>query len=92
MYKILQQLNLTAEQSQKLTTINREFQANNVALDQEIQTDYQAINTPLLSDASSKELRKQHQKFQALVQQLNNNRFEMMLQTKEVLTHKQLTQ
>ncbi|MEM7758334.1 MAG: hypothetical protein AAF298_09445, partial [Cyanobacteria bacterium P01_A01_bin.40] len=46
----------------------------------------------LLSDASSKELRKQHQKFQALVQQLNNNRFEMMLQTKEVLTHKQLTQ
>ena len=92
MNKMLQQLDLSAEQSQRIETIKEEFKAKNVALDEEIKTNHQQGRLSLGSDASPEELRQQHQRVQALHQQLNNNRFEMMLQVREVLTPEQQDQ
>ena len=46
----------------------------------------------LASNASEEQLRKQHQNIQGLRQQLGNNRFETMLQVREILTPEQRTQ
>ena len=46
----------------------------------------------LANDASEEQLRQQHQNIQGLRQQLGNNRFETMLQVREILTPEQRTQ
>lgn len=92
MNRILQQLDLTTEQSQKIKSIKEEFRTKNVALEEEIKTNHSKERLSLNSDASPEELRQQHQQVQALHQQLNNNRFEMMLQVRETLTSEQRNQ
>lgn len=90
--KILQQLDLTPEQSQQIEGIKQEFETKNSPLKEEMQSNRQDIGLTFTSDASTAELRQQHQKVRALRQQLGDNHFEMMLQVREILTPEQRTQ
>ena len=90
--KLLEQIDLTPEQSQKIDAIHEQFHSDNETLFQEMRTNYQEMRSLLASDASDEQLRQQHQKMQDLRQELGNNRFETMLQVREILTPQQRTQ
>ena len=90
--KLLEQLDLTPEQSQKIDEIHEQFHAENKTLFEEMRTNHQEMQSLLASDASPEQLRRQHQKIQDLRQQLSTNRFENMLQVREILTPQQRTQ
>ncbi len=92
MKKVLEQLNLTPEQSQQIEAIHERFHSDNETLYQEMRTNHQEMRSLLASDASEEQLRQQHQNIQGLRQQLGNNRFETMLQVREILTPEQRTQ
>ena len=92
MKKVLEQLNLTPEQSQQIEAIHERFHSDNETLYQEMRTNHQQLRSLLASDASEEQLRQQHQNIQGLRQQLGNNRFETMLQVREILTPEQRTQ
>lgn len=92
MEKLLQQLDLTSEQSQQIETIQEQFRSENEALLQEMQSNRQQMHSLLTSDTSAEELRQQHQQAQSLHQQLSDNRFETMLQIRDVLTPEQRAQ
>ncbi|ELS00838.1 P pilus assembly/Cpx signaling pathway, periplasmic inhibitor/zinc-resistance associated protein [Xenococcus sp. PCC 7305] len=92
MKKLLEQLDLTPEQSQKIDAIHEEFHSENETLFQEMRSNHQELRSLLASDASQEQLRQQHQKIQNLRQQLGTNRFETMLQVRELLTPEQRTQ
>ena len=91
MEKLLQQLDLTSEQAQKIQAIREESNRENEALYQEMKTNHEQMRSLFSSDASSEQLRQQYQKSQDLHQKLGNNRFEMMVQVREVLTPEQRT-
>lgn len=92
MGKLLQQLDLTSEQSQQIEAIREQSRTENDPLYQEMQANREQMRSLFTDDASSEQLRQQHQKIQVLSQQLGDNRFEMMLQVREVLTPEQRTQ
>ena len=92
MEKLLQQLELTPEQSQQISAIQENSRTESETLWQEMQTNHEQMKSLLSSDASPEQLRQQHQQVQALRQQLGDNRFETMLQVREILTPEQRTQ
>lgn len=90
--RLLQQLDLTTEQKQKIVAIQEESETKTEdleALHQEMESQHQEMKFLLASDASIIQLRQQHQKLEEIHQQLGNNRFETMLQIREVLTSEQ---
>lgn len=91
MKKLLEQLDLTPEQSTKIEEIQEQAQSDNEALFQEMRTNREEMRSLFTSDASPEELRQQHQKIQALRQQLGSSRFETMLEVREILTPEQRT-
>ena len=91
MKKLLEQLDLTPEQSTKIEEIHEQAHADNEALYQEMRTNYQEMRSLFTSDASAEELRQQHQKLQGLRQQIGTSRFETKLQVREILTPEQRT-
>ena len=92
MKQVLEQLNLTPEQSQKINALHEQFHSDNETLFQEMRTNHQEMRSLLASDASEEQLRQQHQKNQDLHQELGTNRFETMLQVREILTPEQRSQ
>lgn len=92
MSKMLEQLNLTPEQSEQIETIKTESRAQNDALHQDMETIREEMRSLLASDASVEQLREQHQRMQEVHQKLSDNRFETMLQIREVLTPEQRSQ
>ena len=90
--KLLQKLDLTSQQSEQITAIREQFEAENEALYEEMRTNKEEMRSLFTSDASSEQLRQQHNQSQELRQQIGNNRFEMMLQIREVLTPEQREQ
>ena len=89
MEKLLQQLDLTPEQSQQIEAIQEQFRTDNETLRQEMQANHQEMRSLLASDSSPEQLRQQHQQLQSLRQQLGTNHFETMLQVREILTPEQ---
>lgn len=89
MQKFLDQLDLTAEQSEKIAAIQDDSRNDNQSLYQEMKANHQEMRSLFNNDASPEQLRQQHQEIQSLRQQLGNNRFETMLQIREVLTPEQ---
>ena len=90
--RLLQQLDLTIEQRQKIEAIQEESNTKTEALEalhQEMHSQYQKMESLLASNASTEQLRQQHQQLEKLHQQLDNNRFETMLRIREVLTSEQ---
>ncbi|MCC0178970.1 Spy/CpxP family protein refolding chaperone [Waterburya agarophytonicola K14] len=89
MNKLLQQLDLTEEQSQSIETIRSRSQTTAEDLHEQMKAEHQEIKSLLTSDADTEQIRQQFQETQALHQQLGNNRFETMLEIREVLTSEQ---
>lgn len=90
--KLLQQLDLTSEQSAQIEAIQERSKTDNQTLWQQMQTNRQEMQSLLTSNASADELRATHQNVQNIQQELGNNRFETMLEIREVLTPEQRTQ
>ena len=90
--RLLEQLDLTSEQSEQIEAIQEQSETENQALFEQLQTNHQQMQSLLSSNANSEELRANHQQEQNLRQQLGNNRFETMLEIREVLTPEQRTQ
>jgi protein CpxP len=89
MDKLLEQLDLTPEQSQNIEAIKEQSKTATESLRSQMQTQHQEMRSLLASDASTEQLRQQHQQVEELHQQLGNNRFETMLRIREVLTSEQ---
>ena len=87
--KMLEQLDLSNEQSEQIKAIKERAQANGEGLREQMRAEKQEMRSLLQSDTSNAVLTQQHQKLQNLRQQLGNNRFETMLQVREVLTPEQ---
>ena len=85
----LRELDLTPEQSEQIETIQQQSQADTEPLRQEFQQAHAQMRSLLAGNANSDELRQQHQQIQTLHQQLGNQRFETMLQVREILTPEQ---
>lgn len=87
--RLMQELNLTSEQMQKMQEIRSQYQG-------EISQDQQALRQATLElrdllagTASVEEIRAKHREVQALQQQLGESRFESTLAMREVLTPSQ---
>ena len=89
MGKLLQQLDLTSEQSQQIETIQEQSRSDAQGLKERLQTQHQEMRSLMASDADIEQIREKHQETQELHQQLSGNRFETMLQIREVLTLEQ---
>ncbi len=89
MQKFLDQLDLTSEQSEQIAAIQDKFLSDNESLYQEMKANHQQMRSLFSNDATPEQLRQQHQAIQNLRQQLGNNRFETMLQIREILTPEQ---
>ena len=89
MGKLLQQLDLTSEQSQQIETIQEQSKTNVQGLKEKLQTQHQEVRSLMAGDADIEQIREEHQETQELRQQLSSNRFETMLQIREVLTLEQ---
>jgi periplasmic protein CpxP/Spy len=87
--KMLQQLELNTDQSQQIEAIKQEFKTKNEALKEQVQNNRQEMRSLLASDISTEQLRQEYQERQSLLQRLDSNRWEMMLQVREVLTSEQ---
>lgn len=90
--KLWEELDLTPEQSQQIEAIHEQSQAEAEPLRQELQQTHEQMRSLLAANASADELRQQHGQIQTLHQQLDDRRFETMLQIREVLTPEQRQQ
>ena len=90
--RLTQELDLTPEQSEQIEAITTQSKTDSQALFEQMQTSRQEMQSLLVSDASPEQLREQHQSVQNLQEQLSNDRFETMLEIREVLTPEQRTQ
>jgi Spy/CpxP family protein refolding chaperone len=90
--KLVQQLDLTSEQSAQIEAIQEQSETENQALFEQLQNNRQEMQSLLASDADPEQLRATHQNGQNLRQKLDTNRFETMLEIREVLTPEQRTQ
>ncbi|MEM7594522.1 MAG: Spy/CpxP family protein refolding chaperone [Cyanobacteria bacterium P01_A01_bin.83] len=89
MEKLLQNLDLTDEQSQQVKAIQEQSATTVEDIREQIQAQRQEMQSLFASDANTDEIRSQFQASQQLRQQLSTNRFETMLQIREILTPEQ---
>jgi len=86
---LMQALNLSQEQKQKLETIRKQSQAQMGQRKQALRQAEQSLRQMMQGTDSADQLRAQHQQVQELRQQMENLRFENMLAMREVLTPEQ---
>ena len=91
MRRIFEQLDLTPEQTQRIRDVRQQSRQSTQDLRQQIQAAHDQMRSLMASNASSDQLRQQHQRIQALRQQMANQRFEMLLLVREELTPAQRT-
>ncbi len=89
MQKLLQQLDLTPEQSTQIESIHEQYHTANQQNYQQLQQARAEMRSLFAQDANPNQLRQKHQEIQNLHQQLGNNRFEATLQVREILTSQQ---
>lgn len=92
MEKLIQELDLTAEQAQEVREIQERSQAENEALYQQIPTLKQELQSLWASEADSQQIQQQQQQLQAIRQQIGQNRWEDLLEIRELLTPEQRSQ
>ncbi|HLO86433.1 MAG TPA: Spy/CpxP family protein refolding chaperone [Nostocaceae cyanobacterium] len=85
-------INLTDAQKQQLKALHEQARKDAEPLGQQLREADEKMRSLLASDTSNEQLRQQHQKIQALRQQLDNKRFETMLAERQILTPEQRTQ
>lgn len=87
--KLMQELDLTPEQSQQVEAIQEESKEIAEDLKEQMRSQREEMKSLMASDADAEEIRAQYQEAQSLRQELGNNRFETMLRVREVLTSEQ---
>ncbi|MBL1209391.1 Spy/CpxP family protein refolding chaperone [Geminocystis sp. GBBB08] len=90
--KLMEKLNLSAEQKQRIESIRTKFEPQMTSIREQMRIEREKMSTMMQNNESQNNLRAQHQKISALQQQMNNLRFESMLETREVLTPQQRQQ
>jgi protein CpxP len=85
----LQQLDLTAEQTEQIRAIKGQERSANEGLRQQMQNAHEQMKSLLAGNATAEQLRQQHNTLQALHQQMSDRRFETMLQVRDLLTDEQ---
>jgi Spy/CpxP family protein refolding chaperone len=90
-FKWLSSLNLTGEQKEEIKTIKQQAQEDRDNLEPELKAAKEKMRSLFDGNATIDELRVQHQQLESLEQQARNQRFETMLQIREVLTPEQRT-
>ena len=85
----LEDLDLSTEQTDEIRTIQAQSRESMTALGEQMQQAHEQMRSLLDSNATDAQLRQQHQQMQTLQQQMANQRFETMLQVRQVLTPEQ---
>ena len=85
----LQQLDLSSEQSERIKEIHQESKEQMQSLHQQKKEAKEQMKSLFASNATSRQLRQQHQKLQNIHQELGTQRFEKILAIREVLTPEQ---
>lgn len=88
----LEELNLTTEQSSRIQAIQQQSRTAGEGLHQQLQQAHEEMRSLMSGNASATQLRQKHQQLQTLKQQLDDQRFETMLEIREVLTAEQRAQ
>ena len=88
----LGELNLSAEQMQRIKAIHEQYKPQVQANRQAAQAVHEELRNLMRSNASTTELRQKHEQMQSLHQQGGDLRFESMLAIREVLTPEQRQQ
>lgn len=90
--KLLNKLNLSSEQSTQIEAIHDRLRQENETLYEQVKIQKEAMQQLFASNASDSELLQQRQEIQNLKQELKDNRFEGMLEIREILTLEQRAQ
>ncbi|NJK28168.1 MAG: Spy/CpxP family protein refolding chaperone [Coleofasciculaceae cyanobacterium SM2_3_26] len=89
--RLIEELDLTDDQVQQLQAIREANQPQMQQLREELQTEKDKLRDMMAGTASEQELRTQHQRVQALHEEMGNLHFENMLAMRQVLTPEQRT-
>lgn len=87
--RFFEQLSLNESQLQSIRTIREDARSNLQPLRDQVRISRQEIRELMASNASTSELRQKYETLSSLEQQLRTERFETMLQIREVLTPEQ---
>lgn len=87
--QMFEQLNLTPAQLSQIRAIREASRATMQPLREQMRAGHQELRTLMASDASTDEIRQRHSALMTLDQQLRTQRFEVMLQIRDVLTPEQ---
>ena len=90
--KILEQLNLSAQQKRQVTAIRKRFKTERDNLDRQIKDRRQEMRSLLTTNTSRDRLKQDYQETRSLLERLGENRFEMMMQIRKILTPQQRVQ
>jgi Spy/CpxP family protein refolding chaperone len=85
----IEELDLTEEQVTQIRAIREGSQDEMQALHDQLRAEREVMHTLMSGTATDDELRSQHQKVQALHQEVGDQRFENMLAVRAVLTPEQ---
>ena len=83
---LVQVLNLTQDQVQKMQAIRRQYRDQILQTTQQVHQAKQELDTAVASTASDSEVRAKYQRLAALQQQLGSLRFESTLAVRDILT------
>lgn len=92
MGRVLEQLNLTSEQQQQIDNIREQRKASSENLREQFQAAREEMRSLQASNASAAQLRQQRQEMEQIKEQLEDQRFEAMLEIREILTPEQRAQ
>ncbi|MGL5034546.1 MAG: Spy/CpxP family protein refolding chaperone [Microcystaceae cyanobacterium] len=90
--RMMEQLNLSAQQKQDIDAIRQKFQGQTKPLQEQLRKQMEELRTMMDGAATSESIRTKHSQVMALRQQLGNLRFEGMLESRDVLTVEQRKQ
>lgn len=86
---LMEQLNLSADQKQRMESIRNQYKDQIRQRQDAVRKARQEMKTMMDGNASTAQIRTQHEQISALQQQLMSTRMEMMLAMREVLTPEQ---
>lgn len=87
--RIMEQLNLSEEQTQELASIRQKYQPQIEPLMEQMRANRQEMQQMMTGNASPSDIRSKHQEISQIRQQLDNLRFESLLEMRQVLTPEQ---
>ena len=83
---LLQQLNLTAEQQQKIKKVHQQYKQRILKKRRQLATLQQQLSDMMVGAAATEAIRTKNQQLVSLRQEIGTLRFETMLATREILT------